>query len=157
MPSDIANELVKLQDKVTPFSGEIAKQEVEKALEDKVENIFEEFDINPLASASVAQVHAATLNQNKVIVKVLRPGISKLIKKDISLMYFIANTIDRIWDESKRLKPKEIVGEYEKVIFGELDLIKEASNANLLKKILKIHLIFTCQIYTGITQEKMYL
>ena len=157
LPSDIANELVKLQDKVTPFSGEIAKQEVEKALEDKVENIFEEFDINPLASASVAQVHAATLNQNKVIVKVLRPGISKLIKKDISLMYFIANTIDRIWDESKRLKPKEIVGEYEKVIFGELDLIKEASNANLLKKNLKIHLIFTCQIYTGITQEKMYL
>ena len=89
MPPDIANELVKLQDKVTPFSGEIAKQEVEKALEDKVENIFEEFDINPLASASVAQVHAATLNQNKVIVKVLWPFISKLIKKDISFSIYM--------------------------------------------------------------------
>ena len=156
MPSDIANELVKLQDKVTPFSGEIAKQEVEKALEDKVENIFEEFDINPLASASVAQVHAATLNQNKVIVKVLRPGISKLIKKDISLMYFIANTIDRIWDESKRLKPKEIVGEYEKVIFGELDLIKEASNANLLKKNFKdSSYLYVPNIYWDYTRENV--
>ncbi|MEL0102330.1 MAG: ubiquinone biosynthesis regulatory protein kinase UbiB [Gammaproteobacteria bacterium] len=156
LPPDIANELVKLQDKVTPFSGEIAKQEVEKALEDKVENIFEEFDINPLASASVAQVHAATLNQNKVIVKVLRPGISKLIKKDISLMYFIANTIDRIWDESKRLKPKEIVSEYEKVIFGELDLIKEASNANLLKKNFKdSSYLYVPNIYWDYTRENV--
>ena len=87
-----------------------------------------------MASASVAQVHAAKLNGNEVVIKVLRPGIENIIIKDISLMYSIANTIDKIWEESKRLKPVEIVSEYEKVIFGELDLVKEASNANLLKR-----------------------
>ena len=99
-----------------------------------MDSIFDDFDINPLASASVAQVHSAKLNNKDVIIKVLRPGIEKLIKNDINLMYFLANTIDKFWEESKRLKPKEIVSEYEKVIYGELDLVKEASNANLLRK-----------------------
>lgn len=134
LPSDIAEELVKLQDKVKPFSGEVAKKEIEVALSDTVDSIFDDFDINPLASASVAQVHSAKLNNKDIIIKVLRPGIEKLIKNDINLMYFLANTIDKFWEESKRLKPKEIVSEYEKVIYGELDLVKEASNANLLRK-----------------------
>ena len=134
LPDDIAEELVKLQDKVTPFPGEQAKQAIELALNDKVENIFDDFDIKSLASASVAQVHAAKLNNNEVVIKVLRPGIEKLIVKDINLMFFIAKTIDKVWEESKRLKPVEIVSEYEKIIFGELDLVKEASNANLLKR-----------------------
>ena len=134
LPEDIAEELVKLQDKVTPFPGHEAKKIIELALNDKIENIFKDFDIEPLASASVAQVHAAKLEDNDVIIKVLRPNIENLIRKDINLMYFIAKTIDRFWEESKKLKPIEIVGEYEKVIFGELDLVKEASNANLLKK-----------------------
>ena len=134
LPADIAEELVKLQDKVKPFSGEEAKKVIEAALGDKVENIFEDFDINCLASASVAQVHPAKLHGQDVIIKVLRPNIEKLIRKDINLMYFIAKTIDNFWEESKRLRPIEIVAEYEKVIFGELDLVKEASNANLLKR-----------------------
>ena len=134
LPEDIAEQLVKLQDKVAPFPGDEAKKIIEFALNDKIENIFKDFDIEPLASASVAQVHAAKLKGNDVIIKVLRPNIENLIRKDINLMYFIAKIIDRFWEESKRLKPIEIVGEYEKVIFGELDLVKEASNANLLKK-----------------------
>jgi ubiquinone biosynthesis protein len=134
LPADIAEELVKLQDRVTPFPGIEAQDAIEKALGDKVDNIFEDFDINPLASASVAQVHTAKLDKKHVIIKVLRPGIESLIRRDINLMYFIAKNIDRFWAESKRLKPLEIVGEYEKVIFGELDLVQEASNANLLKR-----------------------
>tara|TARA_Y200000002_G_scaffold138093_1_gene113893 strand:+ start:7404 stop:8936 length:1533 start_codon:yes stop_codon:yes gene_type:complete len=134
LPDDIAEELVKLQDKVPPFPGEEAKKIIEVALDNKIENIFTDFEIKALASASVAQVHTAKLDGNEVVIKVLRPGIEKIIIKDISLMYFIANTIDKIWEESKRLKPVEIVSEYEKVIFGELDLVKEASNANLLKR-----------------------
>ena len=134
LPDDIAEELVKLQDKVPPFPGEEAKKIIEVALDNKIENIFTDFEIEALASASVAQVHTAKLDSNEVVIKVLRPGIEKIIIKDISLMYFIANTVDKIWEESKRLKPVEIVSEYEKVIFGELDLVKEASNANLLKR-----------------------
>ena len=134
LPDDIAEELVKLQDKVPPFPGEEAKKIIEVALDNKIENIFTDFEIKALASASVAQVHTAKLDSNEVVIKVLRPGIEKIIIKDISLMYFIANTVDKIWEESKRLKPVEIVSEYEKVIFGELDLVKEASNANLLKR-----------------------
>ena len=134
LPDDIAEELVKLQDKVPPFPGEEAKKIIEVALDNKIENIFTDFETKALASASVAQVHTAKLDSNEVVIKVLRPGIEKIIIKDISLMYFIANTVDKIWEESKRLKPVEIVSEYEKVIFGELDLVKEASNANLLKR-----------------------
>ena len=103
-------------------------------MDNKIENIFEDFEIEALASASVAQVHSAKLDGNEVVIKVLRPGIERIITKDINLMYFIANIIDKNWEEAKRLKPVEIVSEYEKVIFGELDLIKEASNANLLKR-----------------------
>ena len=134
LPDDIAEELVKLQDKVPPFPGEEAKKVIEASLDNKIENIFEDFEIEALASASVAQVHSAKLDGNEVVIKVLRPGIERIITKDINLMYFIANIIDKNWEEAKRLKPIEIVSEYEKVIFGELDLIKEASNANLLKK-----------------------
>ena len=103
LPEDIAEELVKLQDKVTPFSGQEAEKLIEIALSDKIENIFEDFDIEPLASASVAQVHAAKLEDKDIIIKVLRPNIEKLIRKDINLMYFIAKTIDRFWEESKIL------------------------------------------------------
>ena len=134
LPNDIAKELVKLQDDVTPFPGEEAKEAIELAIGNNVNDVFDEFDLAPLASASVAQVHAAKLDGKDVVVKVLRPGIRRLIQKDIHLMYFIAKIINKFWKESKRLKPLEIVNEYEKVIFAELDLIREASNANLLKR-----------------------
>ena len=97
LPDDIAEELVKLQDKVPPFPGEEAKKIIEVALDNKIENIFTDFEIKALASASVAQVHTAKLDGNEVVIKVLRPGIEKIIIKDISLMYFIANTVDKIY------------------------------------------------------------
>ena len=98
-------------------------------------------------------MHSAKLEGNDVIIKVLRPNIEKLIRKDIDLMYFIAKTIDKFWEESKRLKPIEIVAEYEKVIFGELDLVKEASNANLLKRNFSESSYLYVLKYTGIIQE----
>ncbi len=156
LPDDIAEELVKLQDKVTPFSGEEAKKIIEQALNDEINNIFNDFDINPLASASVAQVHSAKLDNKEVIIKVLRPGIERLIQRDISLMYFIAKVINKFWVESKRLKPLEIVNEYEKVIFGELDLIKEASNANLLKRnFTNSSYLYVPEIYWDYTRQNV--
>ena len=156
LPTDIAEELVKLQDKVKPFSGEEAKKIIESSLGDSIENIFEGFDIECLASASVAQVHSAKLEGNDVIIKVLRPNIEKLIRKDIDLMYFIARTIDKFWEESKRLKPIEIVAEYEKVIFGELDLVKEASNANLLKRnFSESSYLYVPEIYWDYTRDNV--
>ena len=156
LPTDIAEELVKLQDKVKPFSGEEAKKIIESSLGDSIENIFEGFDIECLASASVAQVHSAKLEGNDVIIKVLRPNIEKLIRKDIDLMYFIAKTIDNFWEESKRLKPIEIVAEYEKVIFGELDLVKEASNANLLKRnFSESSYLYVPEIYWDYTRDNV--
>ena len=156
LPTDIAEELVKLQDKVKPFSGEEAKKIIESSLGDSIENIFESFDIECLASASVAQVHSAKLEGNDVIIKVLRPNIEKLIRKDIDLMYLIAKTIDKFWEESKRLKPIEIVAEYEKVIFGELDLVKEASNANLLKRnFSESSYLYVPEIYWDYTRDNV--
>jgi len=156
LPDDIANELVKLQDKVTPFSGEEAKKIIEQALNSEIDSIFDNFDINPLASASVAQVHAAKLKDKEVIIKVLRPGIERLIQRDISLMNFIAKAINKFWAESKRLKPLEIVNEYEKVIFGELDFIKEASNANLLKKnFTNSSYLYVPEIYWDYTRQNV--
>ena len=156
LPDDIAEELVKLQDKVTPFPGEQAKTAIEQALGEKIEDIFDEFDIKSLASASVAQVHVAKLKNKEVVIKVLRPGIEKLIIKDINLMYFIARSVDKVWEESKRLKPVEIVSEYEKVIFGELDLVKEASNANLLRKnFTDSNYLYVPEIYFDYTRKNV--
>ena len=156
LPIDIAEELVKLQDKVTPFSGDEAKRAIELALNDNIENTFESFEIVPLASASVAQVHAAKINDKEVIIKVLRPGIEKLIRKDINLMYFVANIVDKFWEESKRLKPIEIVDEYEKIVFNELDLLKEASNANLLKKnFVDSNYLYVPEIYWDLTRKNI--
>ncbi len=156
LPDDIAEELVKLQDKVKPFSGKDVKKIIEKSLNESIENIFDDFDINPLASASVAQVHTAKLNNNEVVIKVLRPNIEKAIRQDINLMYFLAKFITKFWENSKRLKPVEIVEEYEKVIFGELDLIKEASSANLLKKNFKNSTyLYVPDIYWDYTRENV--
>mgnify|MGYP006112225549 FL=1 len=156
LPNDIAMELVKLQDKVTPFPGKYAKEAIELSIGRSINDIFDEFDLTPLASASVAQVHAAKLDGKDVIVKVLRPGIRGLIHKDINLMYFIAKTINKFWKESKRLKPLEIVDEYEKIVFAELDLIREASNANLLKRnFTNSNYLYVPEIYWEHTRENI--
>ena len=135
LPDDVAEELIKLQDQVPPFSGEHAREIVERALAGSIEQIFNSFDATPLASASIAQVHAATLPDGRdVVVKVVRPGIEKTIRKDIQLMFTLANLAQRYSAEARRLRLVEVVQEYEKTIFDELDLMREAANATQLRR-----------------------
>ena len=135
LPDDLANELANLQDNVPPFSGKEARAIIEKSLEMPTSELFQKFDENPLASASIAQVHTATLHDGQeAVVKVVRPGIEKTIRHDIDLMLLIAKMVHRFSDIGKRLRPIEVVQDYEKVIFDELDLGREAANASQLRR-----------------------
>ncbi len=134
IPSDIATELTRLQDDVPPFPGELAKKVVEKSLEAPLSHHFERFDLEPLASASVAQVHCATLKDgSEVVVKVLRPGIEAVIDQDLALLYQIARLADRHWPQAKRLRPLEVVADYDKTVHDELDMMREGANASQLR------------------------
>ncbi len=135
LPDEIADELAKLQDNVPPFPGSEAGQIIEEAYGEPLNRVFLSFDEVPLASASIAQVHVATLLDGKeVIVKVVRPGIKKTIKRDLSLLYIMAEMVERYWSEGRRLRPLEVVQEYEKTIYDELDLMKEAASASQLRR-----------------------
>ena len=135
LPDEVAVELAKLQDQVPPFPGKSARLMIEKALGDRIENLFLEFDEEPLASASIAQVHTAKLKDGSdVVVKVVRPGIEKTIRRDVDLLFTIARLADRYSSEAKRLRPVEVVQEYETTIFDELDLMREAANASQLRR-----------------------
>jgi ubiquinone biosynthesis protein len=135
LPDDIADELERLQDAVPPFPGAVAQQIIEKAIDCPVEEIFDEFEPRPLASASIAQVHAAKLkNGNEVVIKVLRPDVLPVIRRDISLLYIVAELASRYSAQARRLRPVEIVAEYEKTILDELDLLREAANASQLRR-----------------------
>jgi ubiquinone biosynthesis protein len=135
LPRDIADELAKLQDRVPPFDGAAARAQVEKSLGKPVGELFGSFDEQPLAAASIAQVHAATLKDGReVVVNVLRPGMREVIGRDLEVMYAMAELAERYWPESKRLRPVEVVEEYEKTILDELDLLREAGNASQLKR-----------------------
>jgi ubiquinone biosynthesis protein len=135
LPPDIADELARLQDRVPPFPGARARTLIERSLGKPIGELFAEFEEVPLASASIAQVHAARLfDGREVVVKVLRPNTRKVIRSDIALMYLMASLIERGWADGKRLRPMEIVAEYEKTIYDELDLVREASNASMLRR-----------------------
>ncbi len=135
LPDDLANELAKLQDNVPPFSGLEARTIIEKSLGKPISSLYKKFDETPLASASIAQVHTATLQDGKdAIVKVVRPGIEKTIRHDIDLMHLIAKMIKRVSATGKRLRPVEVIEDYERVIFDELDLGREAANASQLRR-----------------------
>jgi ubiquinone biosynthesis protein len=135
LPDDIAEELVKLQDRVPPFPGSEARQAVEHALGKPVSELFAEFDETPLASASVAQVHTAQLHSGEaIVVKVLRPGIEERIRTDLGLLFELARLADRYWKGAKRLRPIEVVAEFEKTILDELDLVREAANAAEIRR-----------------------
>lgn len=135
LADDIAIELAKLQDQVAPFDNQIAYKIIEKSLGHPIDEIFSHFSKTPLASASIAQVHAATLHNGKeVIVKVLRPNIKPVIQRDISLLYVIADKIERYWSAGKNLRPLAIVAEIEKTLLDELDLMREAANASQLRR-----------------------
>lgn len=135
LPNDVADELALLQDKVPPFPGSQAKAIIEKNLGQSVAALFAEFDTTPLASASIAQVHAATLRDGrKVVVKVLRPNVDRWINHDLGILFTIAKLAERYWSEGRRLRPVEVVEEYRKILTDELDLMREAANAAQLKR-----------------------
>lgn len=146
---DIASELEKLQDDVEPFDSQLAKATIEKALGQKVETIFADFDIEPLASASIAQVHAATLLDGKqVVVKVVRPGIERVIEQDMRMMQSIAAIVGRLHPDGKRLHLTEVVADYKTVIFDELNLQQEAANTAQLRRNFKdSDLLYIPEIY----------
>ncbi len=135
VPYDVIIELNTLQDNVPPFDRAEFKRIVERELKDSTDTIFKNFDEMPLASASIAQVHRATLHSGeKVIVKAVRPNIEKTIKKDITLLNALATLIENISPQGKRLRPVEVVDDYKNTIFDELELAKEAANSSQLKR-----------------------
>jgi len=130
LPPDIADELAKLQDEVPPFPSEQAVEIIEQAYGEPVTQVFKRFDVEPFAAASIAQVHTAQLsNGTEVIIKVLRPGVQEQIERDLDVLRMIAGLADRYWEHGKRLRPLEVVAEYEQTIIDELDLMREAANA----------------------------
>nr|WP_310504233.1 ubiquinone biosynthesis regulatory protein kinase UbiB [Arhodomonas aquaeolei] len=135
VPPDIATELARLQDRVPPFPGERARALVEAELGQPLEAMFARFEEQPLASASIAQVHGAVLHDGReVVVKVVRPGIQRTIDGDLQLLYTIARLAHRYWREAFRLRPVEVVREFDKTIHDELDLMREAANASQLRR-----------------------
>ena len=157
LPDDIAVELARLQDQVPPFAGEQARGIIEKAYGCPLENVFAEFEIEPLASASIAQVHAATLkNGKRVVVKVLRPDILPVIRRDISLLYIIAARVERFWSLGRQLRPVEVVQEIEKTLLDELDLMREAANAAQLRRNFEgSDLIYIPEVYWPHTRKNV--
>ena len=139
LPPDIADELAKLQDRVPPFSSDVAIATIERSFQKKLDDIFISFEREPIASASIAQVHFAVLRNKdgtsrEVAVKVLRPGMLSAIEKDLALMRMMANWVDGISSVGRRLKPREVVAEFDKYLHDELDLVREAASAAQLRR-----------------------
>ena len=135
LPAAISTELVKLQDQVPPFESEVAVTILEQAFGAPVDEVFAEFERQPLAAASVAQVHSARLESGEtVVVKILRPGVHGQVKQDLEVLYAIAALAERYWQDGRRLRPVEVVTEFEKTLNRELDLMQEAANAAQLKR-----------------------
>ena len=135
LPEDIADELAKLQDDVPPFSEQLSINIIEKALGKPVTELFASFDPTPMASASVAQVHTATLHSGEnVVVKVVRPDIEPVIRQDLALMFTLARLVEKYLPDGRRLRPVEVVSDYKFIILDELDLGREAANASQLRR-----------------------
>lgn len=139
LPADIADELALLQDRVPPFHPDIAIATIERAFRRPVDQVFTHFDRTPVASASIAQVHFATLRdrqgiEREVAVKVLRPGMLPVIEKDLALMRMMAGWVENLSADGKRLKPREVVAEFDNYLHDELDLVREAANAAQLRR-----------------------
>ncbi len=135
LPDDMAESLRRLQDNVPPFSSDTARTIIETSLGQPVDVLFAEFSRDPMASASVAQVHAATMPDGReVVVKVVRPGIERVIHQDLSLMYVMAHLLEKYWSEGRRLHPVQVVEDYQITIYDELDLQREGANASQLRR-----------------------
>jgi len=157
LPDDIAAELARLQDQVPPFPGEAAEEIVAAALGAPLTSLFRQFDTQPVASASVAQVHyAVLLNGSEVAVKVLRPGIEHTIERDLALLDTLAHLAERYAPDTRRLRPREVVNEYHKTIHGELDLMREAANASRLRANFENSaLLYVPKIYWDLTRTNV--
>jgi ubiquinone biosynthesis protein len=135
VPLDIADELARLQDRVPPFASALAVAQVERGLGRSIESVFASFDQTPVASASIAQVHLATLKDGReVAVKVLRPGVEQAIARDLALIDTAAGQVERLWADGRRLRPREVVAEFARHLDEELDLMREAANASQLRR-----------------------
>jgi ubiquinone biosynthesis protein len=164
LPPDLADELAMLQDRVPPFPAAEAIAIMEKAYGRSIRDVFSRFDDEPFAAASIAQVHTAALQDGtEVIVKVLRPGVRQLIERDLDVMYAIAALADRYWEHGKRLRPLEVVAEYEKTVINELDLLREGGNTTQLKRNFEgSNLLYVPNVYWDycrpevLVQERIY-
>jgi ubiquinone biosynthesis protein len=135
IPIDVADELARLQDRVPPFPAAQARALVEKAFRRPIEQVFASFETEPVASASIAQVHfAVLLDGREVAVKVLRPGMLEVIDQDLSLLHLLARWVERLSADGRRLKPREVVAEFDGYLHDELDLVREASNGAQLRR-----------------------
>jgi ubiquinone biosynthesis protein len=135
LPGDIADELAKLQDRVPPFASSLAIAEIERSLGHPIEAAFSTFEREPVASASIAQVHLGILPDGReVAVKVLRPGVEEAVAKDVALLETGARLVERLWPDGRRLKPREVVAEFSRHLEDELDLMREAANASQLRR-----------------------
>jgi ubiquinone biosynthesis protein len=139
LPTDVADELAKLQDRVPPFPSALARREIERGLGRRIDDVFVGFEDEPVASASIAQVHFAVLKEGthagkSVAIKVLRPNMASVIDKDLSLLETGAALVEKLWRDGKRLRPRDVVREFDTVLHDELDLMREAANASQLRR-----------------------
>jgi len=157
LPPDIAGPLAELQDRVKPFSGEVAKSIIESELGCSVDEVFSEFSSEVMASASVAQVHAARLKTGEeVIAKVIRPGIEKVIEEDLKLMMTIAKFVEKNFVDGKRLKLVQVVSDYRMTILDELDLMREAANtASIRRNFADSEICYVPEIYWDYTRRNV--
>ncbi len=157
LPREFADEFAKLQDAVPPFPGTQARAQIERAFGCPIEDLLDDFDETPIASASVAQVHGARLKSGKeVVVKVLRPDIERVIRRDVGLLQIIASLANRYWKEARRLHPLEVVEDYKKTILDELDLQREAANASQLRRNWEdSDILFVPEIYWDLTSKNV--
>src|SRR5471032_2552505 len=149
LPEDIADELMLLQDRVPPFDSQQSMRLIEEQLGKKISDVFSRFDVDPLASASVAQVHAAQLKTGEeVVVKVIRPGLKPIIGQDLAWLFILARAAERFSADARLLHPVDVVADYEKTIYDELDLLREAANASQLKRNFEgSQLLYVPQVY----------
>jgi ubiquinone biosynthesis protein len=153
LPADIADELALLQDRVPPFPSRVAVDTIERAFRRPLAAVFESFEQEPVASASIAQVHFATIRTRdgelrEVAVKVLRPGVLPVIDKDLDLMRMMAGWVESLSADARRLKPREVVAEFDKYLHDELDLVREAANAAQLRRNMQdLHLVMIPEMY----------
>ncbi|WP_213875624.1 ubiquinone biosynthesis regulatory protein kinase UbiB [Pseudomonas sp. dw_358] len=157
LPEDVADELMLLQDRVPPFDPQLAMKLIEEQLGAKITDVFSRFDVEPLASASVAQVHAAKLKSGEeVVVKVIRPGLRPIISQDLAWLFMLARQAERLSADARLLHPVDVVLDYEKTIYDELDLLREAANSSQLRRNFEdSDLLYVPQIYWNWCRPKV--